>query len=64
MIAKLRKERLERQKLRAKEEFKRKMRQERIKKEAEAEARREIMDEDAEMKLREAENKSSLLQLN
>jgi hypothetical protein len=31
------------------------MREDRIKKEAEAEARREIMDEDAEMKLREAE---------
>ena len=35
------------------------MREERIKKEAEAEARREIMDEDAEMRLREAEQKKA-----
>ena len=35
------------------------MREARIKKEAEAEARREIMDEDAEMRLREAEAKKT-----
>ena len=52
-MAKLRQERLDRQKRRKTEELKVKMRNDRIKKEAEAEAKKEIMDEDAEAKLRE-----------